>query len=416
MMGLMLCLGYALMVNIVRPYSNESDFTLQIMCHTQLFITMFAALIIKAQVPFLGFSPHLRPIEATFCGWVVVLSHGFVCVWGLVGILHERFWSKEAIRLQAQKKKHAHDIKVRMSKFKRAKKKLITKVRAGAVFGGGGLAAFGLGGVDVTGGSTGNRKEGELEQKSSEQPSSSSMLLGALMVPGDNVLSVGGDASGVALEGVNGANGDVNFAWPGREADDPGAGDDLDSSENELDEDDESSDQHEGGGSGSDTESGLDDTDEEDEKEEGKRLGEKEGTEGKGDEEKEKENGGGDGEGDTDKGTDKDKDDTGNKKEEEEEEEENAGNEMMNEAEKKEDETQKAETVAVSSKTAEAEEEAAFNEAPKSVEAAKEAEKAKTGGEKKELTEAEKMVALSSDTSAGESSSEDSSSDDGAGF
>ena len=40
---------------------------------------------------------------------------------------------------------------------------------------------------------------------------------------------MGGDASGVALEGVNGANGDVNFAWPGREADDPGAGDDLDS-------------------------------------------------------------------------------------------------------------------------------------------------------------------------------------------
>ena len=106
---------------------------------------------------------------------------GFVCVWGLVGILHERFWSKEAIRLQAQKKKHAHDIKVRMSKFKRAKKKLITKVRAGCCVrrGRSGRVWARRRGCDRR--QHRQSKEGELEQKSSEQPSSSSMLLGALM-------------------------------------------------------------------------------------------------------------------------------------------------------------------------------------------------------------------------------------------
>ena len=67
-------------VNLARPYTGQSDFTLQIMCHTQLFVTMFAALLIKAEVPILGFSPHLRPIEANICGWYVMNANDATCV------------------------------------------------------------------------------------------------------------------------------------------------------------------------------------------------------------------------------------------------------------------------------------------------------------------------------------------------
>jgi hypothetical protein len=66
-------------VNLARPYTGQSDFTLQIMCHTQLFVTMFAALLIKAEVPILGFSPHLRPIEANICGWYVMNADDATC-------------------------------------------------------------------------------------------------------------------------------------------------------------------------------------------------------------------------------------------------------------------------------------------------------------------------------------------------
>ena len=41
---------------------------------------MFAALLIKAEVPILGFSPHLRPIEANICGWYVMNADDATCV------------------------------------------------------------------------------------------------------------------------------------------------------------------------------------------------------------------------------------------------------------------------------------------------------------------------------------------------
>merc|ERR1712146_295496 len=103
------------------------------------------------------------------------------------------------------------------SKFKRAKKKLITKARAGAVFGGGGLAAFGLGGIDNN---SEDREVRESKEKKDGKPLSSSVLPGALMAPVED--PVGGKLTG---------DRDVNFAWPGRDRDAPEAEDDLDFSD-----------------------------------------------------------------------------------------------------------------------------------------------------------------------------------------
>jgi len=160
--------------------------------------------------------------------------------------------------LEAQKKKLAHDIKVRMSKFKRAKKKLITKVRAGAVFGGGGLAAFGLGRQSDTGRNNFETDDG----KKAEAGTSSSMLLGALMAPE----SVDADRKQDPLDNLNGHSagrqhdGDLNFAWPGRDAPNNSDDESNDSSDSELSPDEQSGDQ-----SGSHTDSGLDASGDEDE-------------------------------------------------------------------------------------------------------------------------------------------------------
>ena len=76
---------------------------------------------------------------------VVVLSHATCCLWGAGGIVYERFYSMEATRQKNRRKKADHELKQRMAKFKRAKKKLMNKVRAGSMFGGGGGILGGLG-------------------------------------------------------------------------------------------------------------------------------------------------------------------------------------------------------------------------------------------------------------------------------
>ena len=68
MVGLLTCLMYCIVVNLVRPYTGQSDFTLQIMCHTQLFVTMFAALLIKAEGEcFPGCRCTRRPTKVVPC-------------------------------------------------------------------------------------------------------------------------------------------------------------------------------------------------------------------------------------------------------------------------------------------------------------------------------------------------------------
>ena len=218
---------------------------------------MFAALLIKAEVPILGFSPHLRPIEANFCGWVVVVTHAFVCLWGFTGIIHERFYSLEAIRHRASKKKHKHDLKQRMAKFKRAKKKLMTKVRAGNMFGGGGGGL--LGGLGELGAMMGNSNKGSKglnaqekknnrmkkkndQNKTAEQSmlgSSNNMLLGALMSNDamENVsLSTRAEQTNQQQNQKNGEDEEnLDFAWPGGKQDGPGeSGEDETSSDSAV--------------------------------------------------------------------------------------------------------------------------------------------------------------------------------------
>ena len=131
-----------LILNHVQPYTTTSDHLLQLGAHIQTFLALFAGLMIKAEIPFLGFGDHLRQIERSICTYVVVWSHVTVVSFGVLSIVYERFFSDEAKKIRADKKKKANQLKQKMAKWKRAKKKLMGKIKADKVF----SANFGLGG------------------------------------------------------------------------------------------------------------------------------------------------------------------------------------------------------------------------------------------------------------------------------
>eukprot|EP00949_MAST-11_sp_MAST-11-sp1_P005366 g5366.t1 len=127
--GVLACFAYIVVLNFFAPYKCSSDHTLQNAAHIQLFFTAFLGFLLKAEVPFLGFSPFLRQVEGEVITVAVILSHLFVCTYGLGVIIWERFFSAEIQRLAASRKKRDVERKRRMMKFKRVKRSLLSNVR-----------------------------------------------------------------------------------------------------------------------------------------------------------------------------------------------------------------------------------------------------------------------------------------------
>ena len=144
--GMLACLGFILILNHTRPYKAFSDEFLQNICHIQLFMTMFCGLLLKGEVPFLGFSPHLREYERLICCWTVIGSHSFCMFYAFCTIVFERFYSMERKFLDAGERKREIELKARLAKFKRAKKKLLSQVRSNRMF------SVGLGMGQLSGG------------------------------------------------------------------------------------------------------------------------------------------------------------------------------------------------------------------------------------------------------------------------
>merc|ERR1712146_139647 len=65
------------MGNHFRPYTCMSDFSLQNVCHIQLFFVVFAGLMIKGKIPYLGFESYYRPIEQNRRGF----SYCIACIY-----------------------------------------------------------------------------------------------------------------------------------------------------------------------------------------------------------------------------------------------------------------------------------------------------------------------------------------------
>merc|ERR1711998_473233 len=123
------CFVYLVIMNHFRPYTCMSDFTLQNVCHIQLFFVVFAGLMIKGKVPYLGFESYYRPIEQKIVEVVVIASHACTLAYGVGSILWEKFYSKEQRRLKALETKNTNLRKKRMKKFSRARKNLMAGIR-----------------------------------------------------------------------------------------------------------------------------------------------------------------------------------------------------------------------------------------------------------------------------------------------
>ena len=139
--GVGACFFYLLFMNYVRPYTCNSDFLLQNVCHLQLFLTVLCGLVLKANIPFLGFEPRWRPTEHAIIEVIVITSHVLTVVFALGTVIWEKFFSHEVRRVHARKQKATLDRKLRMKKWNRAKKAVLLGVRS--VSTNGGLTSFG---------------------------------------------------------------------------------------------------------------------------------------------------------------------------------------------------------------------------------------------------------------------------------
>ena len=136
--GVGACFVYLLVMNYFRPYKCASDFLLQNVCHVQLFLTVLCGLLLKAEVPFLGFEPRWRPTERHIIEVVIISSHLLTCIFAVGTVIWEKFFSSEVRRVQARRAKATIDRKKRMAKWGRAKKAVLMGVR-GSI----GLKSFG---------------------------------------------------------------------------------------------------------------------------------------------------------------------------------------------------------------------------------------------------------------------------------
>ena len=107
--GLFVCFGFMILVMVVQPYTASTDHILAVLCHIQLFLTLFCALMIRSKVEFVSTSVFPDPterrlIEEAIISWFAVLSHGGLLLFGLFSIFYEKFWSKEIKELHKRKK------------------------------------------------------------------------------------------------------------------------------------------------------------------------------------------------------------------------------------------------------------------------------------------------------------------------
>merc|ERR1711871_1848273 len=96
--GVLVCFVYLVLMNHFRPYTCMSDFSLQNVCHIQLF-------------------------------FVVIASHACTLAYGIGSIIWEKFYSKEQRLIKALEKKNTNLRKQRMKKFSRARKNLMAGIR-----------------------------------------------------------------------------------------------------------------------------------------------------------------------------------------------------------------------------------------------------------------------------------------------
>ena len=121
-------------VMMQSPYNASTDHLLAVLCHIQLFLTMFCALMIRAKVKFVSTTifpdaPEREAIETGIITWFVILSHGGLLFFGLCSIFYEKWFSKEIKELH-KRKKHRDDMRKKaLGRLNKGKNALTSKLK-----------------------------------------------------------------------------------------------------------------------------------------------------------------------------------------------------------------------------------------------------------------------------------------------
>jgi hypothetical protein len=132
--GLVVCFLYLMFVMMQSPYNASTDHLLAVLCHIQLFLTMFCALMIRAKVKFVSTTifpdaPEREAIETGIITWFVILSHGGLLFFGLCSIFYEKWFSKEIKELH-KRKKHRDDMRKKaLGRLNKGKNALTSKLK-----------------------------------------------------------------------------------------------------------------------------------------------------------------------------------------------------------------------------------------------------------------------------------------------
>jgi hypothetical protein len=103
MFGVCLCLLFLVMVQNIHPHKAESDHVLMVVSHVQLFVTMFAGLILTEKIEFLSSFESNRRLarvqEVKFIEIFVITTHLGTLMYGISCVFYEKYFSPEVMRM-----------------------------------------------------------------------------------------------------------------------------------------------------------------------------------------------------------------------------------------------------------------------------------------------------------------------------
>ena len=129
--GMLLCLLFLVMVQNVHPHKAESDHILMVLTHVQLFVTMFAGLVLTEKVQFMeAFTPNRREArvqEQAFVEIFVITTHLGTLLYGMACVFYERHFSPEVMKILKREAHHKAVLKQLKASAKRGWKQVSLK-------------------------------------------------------------------------------------------------------------------------------------------------------------------------------------------------------------------------------------------------------------------------------------------------
>ena len=129
--GMLLCLLFLVMIQNVHPHKAESDHILMVLTHVQLFVTMFAGLVLTEKVQFMeAFTPNRREArvqEQAFVEIFVITTHLGTLLYGMACVFYERHFSPEVMKILKREAHHKAVLKQLKASAKRGWKQVSLK-------------------------------------------------------------------------------------------------------------------------------------------------------------------------------------------------------------------------------------------------------------------------------------------------